>query len=124
MKKHHATFVLLTLFFTGLIVLWWADYAEIPTTQDLEASRGLVLPELRKIQPADIRRIEVAQHRGQSEGGQPPARLAFERRAEGWQMLEPVDTSADSSRVETIAQNLKHLSKSSEAGTIEEPAEK
>ena len=27
MKRHHATFVLLSLFFTGLLVLWWADYA-------------------------------------------------------------------------------------------------
>ncbi len=60
MKKHHATFLLLTLFFTGLIVLWWANYTEIPTSQDIEATRSLVLPELMKIAPSDIRRIELS----------------------------------------------------------------
>lgn len=122
MKKHHATIVLLTLFFTGLIVLWWADYAGIPTSQELEATRGLVLPELRKVATGEIRRIEIAQHRQEDEQvSQPPTRLVFERRDSGWQMLEPVNAAADPSRVETIAQNVKNLLKSPEAGTIHDP---
>ena len=32
--NHRTTVVLLILFFTGLIVLWWADYAGVPTEQN------------------------------------------------------------------------------------------
>ena len=49
MKKHHTTFVLLALFFTGLLVLWWADYAEIPDAEQrirIEAFGQRLLREL------------------------------------------------------------------------------
>jgi hypothetical protein len=123
MKKHHATILLLTLFFTGLIVLWWAEYAEIPTTQEFEATRGLIFPRLRKVSAAEVRRVEVIQHRYEDEReGQPPTRLVFERRAEGWQMLEPLNAAADPSRIDTLVQNVKNLSSAPDAGTIVEPA--
>src|SRR5262245_55594657 len=118
MKKHHTTFVLVTLFFTGLIVLWWVDYAGIPTSQEPEANRNLVLPELRSTAAAGIRRIEIDQ-RSQSDKdetkGAKPSRIVLERRDDGWQMIEPVNAAADPSRADTLAQNLKNLVKSLEA---------
>ncbi len=59
MKKHHTTFILLTLFFTGLIALWWADYADIPTAEERLKQKGLVLPALLDVRPADVRRLEI-----------------------------------------------------------------
>ncbi len=59
MKKHHSTLLLLTLFFTGLFVLWWASYVEVPTSQDLEATQHLVLPQLAKAALGEIRRLSI-----------------------------------------------------------------
>jgi hypothetical protein len=113
MKKHHTTIVLLILFFTGLIVLWWADYAEIPTPQELREREGRVLPELAKIPPTEIRRLEIDRAKEKD-------RLVFERRDRGnWQMIEPVEVAADRSMVETLARNLTDLHKSPDAGPIE-----
>lgn len=113
MRKHHTTIVLLILFFTGLIVLWWADYAEIPTQERRREMVDRVLPELVDTPPVDIRRLEI--DRPKERG-----RLVFERRDEGdWQMIEPVDAAADRSLVETLVRNLKNLRKSPDAGTIE-----
>jgi hypothetical protein len=120
MKKHHTTFILLTLFFTGLIALWWADYADIPTADERLKMKGLVLPALLDVRPADVRRLEI--DRGtEGEGG--ARRLVFERRGEDrWQMLEPVDTMADPGRLDAMVRNLKDLPRSPEAGTLHEPA--
>ena len=120
MKKHHATIVLAIIFCTGLFVLWWAD----KTGLDQDESDA-ILPALAKVPAADIKRLEVLE----PETGQEPAketsrpeRLVFDRRAEGrWQMIEPFDVAADPSLVETLAQNLKALRRSPDAGTIHEP---
>lgn len=125
MKKHHTTIVLLTLFFTGLIVLWWATYVEVPTSQELEANRNLVLPSLAKLATGDIRRLTIESRGEEGETKEaPPVRLAFERRGEAWQMVEPIDAAADSSRLELLVRNLKSLNKLPEAGTINDPGAK
>lgn len=125
MKKHHATIVLFTIFMTLLCVLWWAEYAGIPNSQEAEANRAVVLPELQKVDPNDIRRIEITQNRqGDEPAADKPNRLVFERRDDTWQMVEPVNAAADPIRVETLARNLKHLVKTPEAGTINDPPEK
>jgi hypothetical protein len=125
MRKHHTTIVLITLFFAGLIVLWWADYAEVPSTQELEANRGLVLPELKAAPIDQVRKIEVDQlDQAGTEGNRVKAHLVFERRPGGWQMLAPSNVAADPSRIDLLAQNLKNLNKSPDAGTIDEPAAK
>ncbi|MHC5539008.1 DUF4340 domain-containing protein [Singulisphaera rosea] len=122
MKKHHTTIVLLTLFFTGLIVLWWADYAEIPTAEQLRRASGLVLPELNDVQAGEVRRVEVDQLAGKSEGTDATRHLVFERRGEGWQLIKPVDVAADPSRIEALVRNLKLLKRVPDAGTIVDPA--
>ena len=43
-KKHHTHIVLLILFFTGLIVLWWANDSEIPTETEREQRKGHIVP--------------------------------------------------------------------------------
>jgi hypothetical protein len=114
MKKHHTTIVLLTLFFTGLLVLWWADSADIPTSAELAAQSRFVIPELRKVSDRGddaIKRVEV--QRGD-------ALIQFEwQKPDRWQMEKPIDVAADSSVVSTLVRNLKELQKSREAGAIE-----
>ncbi|MDR3638724.1 MAG: DUF4340 domain-containing protein, partial [Isosphaeraceae bacterium] len=108
MKKHHTSFVLLTLFFTGLIVYWWADKAEI----DEPANAHLVLPGLNKFDAAGIQRVVIERPKGQ--------KIVFQRREPNdWQMKEPVDVAANSAMVTTLVGNLRALRRSSEAGTIE-----
>jgi hypothetical protein len=135
MNKHHTTIVLAILFCTGLFVLWWADYTGFDRPES-----DAVLPALAEIPAADIKRIEiVARDRDREpskEGAKEPAeetakgsagaqRLVFERRDEGrWQMHEPFDVAANPSQVETLAQTLKALRKSAEAGTLREPLAK
>ena len=121
MKKHHATIVLAIVFCTGLIVLWWAD----KTGLDQDDSDA-VLPALAKVAAADIKRLEIVKPNDASESdgrGLPRTeRIIFERRDEGrWQMIEPIDVAADPSLVETLAQNLKALRRSPDAGTIHGP---
>jgi hypothetical protein len=130
MKKHHTTIVLAILFCTLLFVLWWADYTGLDRTES-----DAVLPALARIPAADIKRIEIQVREPSKDAKATPKtsaaervedrRLVFERREEGrWQLLEPFDAAANPSHVETLAQNLKALRKSPEAGTLHEPLAK
>ncbi|MEJ7638215.1 MAG: DUF4340 domain-containing protein [Singulisphaera sp.] len=108
--NHRTTVVLLILFFTGLIVLWWADYAGVPTAERRREMAGRVLPALIDTPLADIRRVEIVRD---------GERIAFDRKDGGrWQMIVPVDAAADPSRVEELVRNLKDLGMTPDAGTI------
>ncbi len=109
--KNRGTFALLALFFAGLVGLWAADYAKVPTQRDRERRRSRVLAGLMEVKPDDVRKIEI-------EGG--AEALVFERR-EGnrWQMTAPLDVAADPSRVESLAYNLKELARKPEADLLE-----
>jgi hypothetical protein len=112
--RHRTTFVLLILFLTGLGVLWWADYADVPTRDQKIRMLNRLLPELIDTNVTDIRRIEV--DRG---SGADRTTIVVERRDGGlWQMMKPVEAAADTTLVETLAGNLKDLRKSADAGTI------
>ncbi len=107
---NRTTGVLLVLFFGGLLAIWWADHARIPTEHERNLTNGLVLPQLIDTQPADVRRVEIA-------GG--PRPLVFERREGGrWRMVEPVDALADGGRVVALIEGLKGLRLSLDAGTV------
>ena len=58
--NHRTKVVLLILFFTGLIVLWWTDYAGVPTAEERRLMAGRVLPALMDTPVAEIRRVEIA----------------------------------------------------------------
>ena len=117
MKKHHATIVLAIIFCTGLIVLWWAD----KTGLDQDESDA-ILPALAKVAAGDIKRLDIIEPKDDPESDGRTSGLVFERRDEGrWQMIEPFDVAADPSLVETLAQNLKALRRSPDAGTIHGP---
>ncbi len=109
MKTRGST-ALLALFFAGLVGLWLADRAHLPTRADLDRAKGRILVGLIDVRPDDLRKIEI-------DGGDRP--LVFERR-EGnlWQMTVPLDVAADPSKVETLAFNLKELARKPEAATI------
>jgi hypothetical protein len=105
------TIILLVLFFAGLVGLWWADYAKVPDYRQRQRMFGRVLPELVDVRPEEIRRIEIT-------GGE--HRLVFARRGDDpWQMIEPVDTLADRSRIAILLNNLKDLRKNADVQTIE-----
>ncbi len=108
--KNRSLIVLLILFFGGLLALWWADYARIPTSEQRRRMSGRVLPELIDVSPGEVQRVEIL-------GGAEP--LAFEHREGGlWQMVEPSNVLADRSRVDALVQNLKNLAPLPDAGTV------
>ena len=109
--KTRGPYALLALFFAGLVGLWVADTARIPTRADRDRARNRVLADLVDIRPDDLRKIEIL-------GGEKP--LVFERRDGNlWQMTAPIDVAADPSKVETLAFNLKSLARRPDAATIQ-----
>jgi Domain of unknown function (DUF4340) len=114
--KNRGTYALLALFFAGLVGLWVADFAQIPTRKQRERMSSRILHELVDTKPDDVQKIEIF-------GGPEP--LVFERRkGNRWQMTAPMDVAADPSKVETLAYNLKELSRKPEAATLEgDPAQ-
>ncbi len=109
--KSQGTYVLLALFFAALLSLWWADFARIPTREEIRRMSSRILPELIDAKPDDLQKIEIL-------GGPEP--LVFVRNDDksGWQMTSPLNVEADPSKVETLAYNLKELSRKPEAAPI------
>ncbi|MFO0953655.1 MAG: DUF4340 domain-containing protein [Isosphaeraceae bacterium] len=111
--RHRTTFALLALFFLGLGVLWWADYADIPTDAERRELSSRLLPSLRNVRLDQILRVDV-------ESRSPDLRVSVTRLpgGAGWQLREPVEATADPNLVDTLVANLKELRKSADAGTI------
>lgn len=111
---YKSTIVLLVLFFAGLGVLLWAEYAKVPTEEQRRAMLQRVLPDLVDVPVNDVRRLEIERANEKSKD-----RLVLTRRDDGaWQMLEPVNAAADLGLVNTLVQNLRELRKSPDAGAI------
>ena len=111
--RHRTTSILLVLFFAGLGVLWYADYAHVPSRLERQNMSNRLLPELIDTPLAEIFRLEI-------DKGAKGESIVVERGEGGrWQMRKPVDTAADSETVETLIRTLKDLGKSVDAGTIE-----
>lgn len=99
--KNRGNYLLAAVFLAGLLGLWGADRARVPTRADRDRIAGRVLPTLADARPDDLRRVEI-------DGG--PARVVLERREPGrWQIVEPIHAAADPTKVETLAFNLKSL---------------
>ena len=96
--RHRTTFVLLILFLTGLGVLWWADYADVPTRDQKSRMLNRLLPELIDTTVTDIRRIEV--DRGSARTGRRSSSSAGT--AASGRCSKPVDAAADTNLVETL----------------------
>ena len=115
MKTFRPTFVLIGLFFAGLLALWWLEDSGTLTDAQRRARLSRVLPDLIDMPESEISRIEIVR------GGET---LAFERRGKDrWQMIRPLDVAADSTILETLVGNLKNLRKSPDSGTITGPPE-
>ena len=110
--KNRGTYILLALFFAGMVGLWVADYAHLPSRKQQERMSGRILYELVDAKPDELRKIEIL-------GGESP--IVFERDKDGnpWQMTSPMNVAADPSKVEALAYNLKELSRKPEADTLE-----
>ncbi len=115
MKTFRPTFVLIGLFFAGLLVLWWLEDAGVPTEAQRRGRLSRVLPDLIDVPEAAITRLQVL--RGDET-------VTFDRKGrDRWQMTSPLDVAADSTIVETLIGNLKNLRKSPDSGTITAPPE-
>ncbi len=79
--------VLLVLFFGGLLGLAWTEYKQIPTADFDRLSPNRCLPELLRVNPADVRRVEIEGKDG---------RIVLERRPGAqWEMVQPLVTRAN-----------------------------
>lgn len=109
--KERGIYLLLGLFFASLVGLWSLEYARVPTLVERDRKGGRVLHGLLDLKPDDLRKIEIL-------GGE-DGLMVFERR-EGnrWQMTAPKDAAADPSKVETLAYNLKELSRRPESANL------
>jgi len=108
--KDRGTYVLLVLFFAGLVGLWFANFSKVPTQSEIARRSNRILPSLIDTKPDDLRKVEIL-------GGDQP--IVFERRdGNRWQMTAPMDVAADPSKVETLAYNLKELSRRPDAATL------
>ena len=111
--KNRGTVLLAAVFLAGMLGLWWADRAHVPTRFDRDRAEGRVLPSLIDTRPEELRKIEIV-------GGPEP--IVFERRGDHldrWQMTAPLDVAADPTKVETLAFNLKALARRPESQATE-----
>jgi hypothetical protein len=105
------TIALFVVFVAALGLLWYADYAQLPTPEKSRKLDELVLPALDKVKPIDVVRLEI-------DGGKEP--VVLERRGEGgWQLTRPVDALADTMRVDALLGNLKNLRKIGDEPSIQ-----
>jgi hypothetical protein len=115
MKTHRTTYSLLLLFILSLLAMWALDYFGVATDKERRLRDSLVLPSLVDTPQSRIRKVSI--ERGKE-------RLVFERRGEGsvrWQMIEPVNAAADTSRVEALVHNLIELRLSLDSGAVTGP---
>lgn len=106
--------MLIGAFFAAMLALWGLERAGVLTEVERARRLGRVLPDLIDVDPAEIRRVEIA--RGVE-------RLVFERRGpRRWRMTEPADVDAAPDEVERLVATLQGLRKSPEAGAIDGPA--
>ena len=112
MKTHRTTYSLLGLFILSLLALWGLEYFGVATDKERRLRETRVLPGLLETSDVSIHKLVVERDK---------ERLVFERRGDDsarWQMVEPFDVAADSSRVEALVHNLKELRLSLDSGAI------
>lgn len=117
MKTSRATYVLLGLFLTGLLLLWGLDRAGVLTEAERLRRIDRVLPDLIDASPDDVHKIEIDR---EGDGDGDGERLVFERLGRrNWRMRAPLDAAADPGALQNVIANLKNLRKSPDAGTIQ-----
>ena len=112
MKTYLKTYILIGLFFGGLLAVWWLEHAGIRTENERRLRETRILPDLIEVPELSVRKVAI--ERGKE-------RLVFERRGPGvarWQMVEPKDVAAEPTRLESLVRNLKELRKSPDAGSV------
>ena len=117
MKTNLKTYILIGLFFGGLLALWWLGHAGVRTENERRLRETRILPDLIEVPELGVRKVAI--ERGKE-------RLVFERRGHGmgrWQMVEPKDVAAEPTRLETLVRNLKELRKSLDSGSVAGPAD-
>lgn len=115
MKTSRTTYILIGLFFGGLLLLWGLERAGVLTESQRLRRHDRILPALMDLKEADVRKVEIVRN-GET--------LTFERRGRhGWQMSGALNASADANDVESLIQNLRALQRSPDAGVLDGPDE-
>ncbi|MDR3618177.1 MAG: DUF4340 domain-containing protein [Paludisphaera borealis] len=115
MKTSRTTYVLIGLFFAGLLLLWGLEFTGVLTESQRRRRQDRILPALTDVVESGIQKVEI-DRKGE--------RLIFERRGRyGWQMRGAIDAAADANDLESLLQNLRALRRSADAGVIDAPAE-
>ena len=117
MKTYLKTYILIGLFFGGLLALWGLGHAGVRTENERRLRETRILPDLIEVPELSVRKVAI--ERGKE-------RMVFERRGQGmgrWQMVEPNDVAAEPTRLESLVRNLKELRKSLDSGSVAGPAD-
>lgn len=114
MRRPRSTYFLIGAFFAALLALWGLERAGILTEAERLRRRDRVLPDLVDLDPADVRRVEIAREDG---------RLIFDRRGpRRWLLADPAGVDAAPEEVERLIATLQGLRRSPEAGEVDGPA--
>lgn len=109
--KNRTTLILMAAFFAGVLGLWWAGRAGVPTLEDRLRTEGVVLPGMVEVSPAEVERIEI-------DGGATPIVLRRDG-ASRWRLEEPARGLAEASIAESLVRNLARLRRFADATPIE-----
>ncbi|MFO0958458.1 MAG: DUF4340 domain-containing protein [Isosphaeraceae bacterium] len=109
--KNRSTFVLLLIFFAGLLGFWWVDRSGIPTASEIRRMTGRILPTLEGVALRDIRRLTI-------EGGAEPLEFRRDDR-DRWRMVSPIDVPAASAKIDALLSYLKVLRRLGDAGKLQ-----
>ncbi len=109
--RNRKTLVLMTVFFAGLVAMWWAGRAGVQTAAERLRVEGLILPGLSLVEPASIRHIEVV--------GADSTIVVERDGASRWRLIEPVRSLAEGSRVDALVEALARLRRFEDAAPIE-----
>ncbi|WP_337175175.1 DUF4340 domain-containing protein [Paludisphaera sp.] len=111
MRRARSTYVLAAAFLAALLALWGLERAGVLTEAERLRRRDRVLPELIDLDPADVRKVELA--RGDE-------RLTFERRGpRRWTIAEAGGVDASAEEVARLVGTIRGLRKSPEAGVLD-----
>jgi len=116
MNTYRKTYILIGVFFLGLVALVGLEYTGVPTDEESRKRASRILPDLLEKPESSIGKLAI--ERGKE-------RLVFQRRGRGigrWQMIEPLGAAAEPSRLETLVRNLKQLRPSPDSGRLTGPA--
>ncbi len=111
--RSKSTTLLFILFFAGLGVMGWLQFADVPTLDERIRRNSRVLPQLVDLESSAIQKLVITQP------DQPQIVLERDQNDGGWVLREPIKARAERNRIETLLSRLVQLRPDPEAGAID-----